>query len=66
MGYIYQLRNTLNDMIYIGQTINIKRRMKEYKNKIKYLKKSLKEYLSVYYLFFKESDFVKESVETNM
>lgn len=42
MGYIYQLRNTLNDMIYIGQTINIKRRMKEYKNKIKYLKNHLK------------------------
>ena len=37
MGYIYQLKNTLNDMIYIGQTINIKRRMKEYKNKSKEL-----------------------------
>lgn len=42
MGYIYQLRNTLNDIIYIEQIINIKRRMKEHKNKIKYLKNHLK------------------------
>ena len=37
---------------------------KQKQNKVS--KKSLKEYLLVYYLFFKESDFVKESVETNM
>ena len=66
MGYIYQLKNTLNDMIYIGQTINIKRFIEKKQKQNKISKKSLKEYLLVYYLFFKESDFVKESVETNM
>ena len=58
MGYIYQLRNTLNDMIYIGQTIDIKRRMKEYKNKSKKL--------NIRANSLKNQIFSKESVETNM
>lgn len=39
MGYIYKITNLIEHKIYVGQTKNLKRRMKEYKNKSKKLDK---------------------------
>lgn len=39
MGYIYMLKNNINGLIYIGKTIDIKRRIKEYKYKSRKLDK---------------------------
>lgn len=42
MGCIYKISNLQNGMIYIGQTINIKRRIKEYKYKSRNLESKSK------------------------
>lgn len=42
MGCIYKITNLQNGMIYIGQTINIKRRIKEYKYKSRNLESKSK------------------------
>lgn len=35
MKYIYQIKNTLNNKVYIGQTNNIKRRWDQHKSDLK-------------------------------
>ena len=44
MGYIYEIKNKINNKIYIGQTIKSPSQTKNYLGSGKYIKRALEEY----------------------